>query len=176
MANIALQDGKVVLKDGKASCSCCGSIITIPCRDCPPYNDNLNFSFSGDQVTITAEFQYPPDIQYDPPRICGDSWDAYGPGYGGSTNLYQIFLTRASGGFYNLTPEIPCCWILEIAVQGMFEWNSPVGPDVCPVLGSAGQIITSLNPIGSYNFLIYETCVPPDETSIRAFNFTVTIS
>jgi hypothetical protein len=24
MANIALQDGKVVLKDGKASCTCCG--------------------------------------------------------------------------------------------------------------------------------------------------------
>lgn len=24
MANIALQDGKVILKDGKASCSCCG--------------------------------------------------------------------------------------------------------------------------------------------------------
>jgi hypothetical protein len=29
MANIALQDGKVVLKDGKASCSCCGVV-------CPP--------------------------------------------------------------------------------------------------------------------------------------------
>jgi hypothetical protein len=27
MANIALQDGKVVLKDGKASCTCCGGII-----------------------------------------------------------------------------------------------------------------------------------------------------
>jgi len=26
MATIALQDGKVVLKDGKASCSCCGCI------------------------------------------------------------------------------------------------------------------------------------------------------
>lgn len=27
MANIALQDGKVVLKDGKASCACCGGSL-----------------------------------------------------------------------------------------------------------------------------------------------------
>lgn len=29
MANIALQDGKVVLKDGKASCTCCANGYTI---------------------------------------------------------------------------------------------------------------------------------------------------
>lgn len=36
MANIALDAGKVVLKDGKASCTCCGGVV------CPPITSEYN--------------------------------------------------------------------------------------------------------------------------------------
>jgi len=49
MATIALKDGKVVLKDGKASCSCCGGCIcgsATPIN--PPGNPNFTKKLRGD--------------------------------------------------------------------------------------------------------------------------------
>lgn len=172
---IKLQAGKVVLKNGNASCSCCGSIITIPCRDCPPYDGNFTFSLSGDQVEITSEFQYPPDIRYDPPRICEDYYDAFGPGTFGQ-NLYLISIRRSASGF-GAPPGTPCCWLLNLYVQGTFFVTQEEYSDVCFVNAGATEIITNLNPAGSYNLVIYESCFPPHlGLPPYPFNFTVTLT
>lgn len=57
MANIALDAGKVVLKNGKASCTCCGGIV-CPCDDSEcgiVISESLYNNFiSGGNFTMTA--------------------------------------------------------------------------------------------------------------------------
>jgi hypothetical protein len=165
-------------------CACCNP---LPCRDCPPFFSNLNFSLSGDQVVIDEQFQYPAaicpgedcNITGFPadivPRVCSDSWDAYGPGYI-LTNLYTIALIRASGGFYGAPSGAPCCWVLSLGVFGYFEYDFMGIPDVCLVSANDQVVITNLNPAGSYSFKLYSQCVPPFMGPPNEFNFTVTIS
>ena len=155
------------------NCACCGGEITIPCRDCPPYLHNFEFSLSGDQVVIDAEFQYPSVDDYDPLRTCSDSWDAFGPGFFG-TNLYGINIERAYGGFFGAPPGTPCCWVLSLYVQGYFEYEFMGFPDICAVAGAAQVIITNLNPAGSYPLTISAQCAPFGPPT--DFNFTVTVS
>jgi hypothetical protein len=155
------------------NCACCGGEIIIPCRDCPPYLHNFQFSLSGDQVNITEEFQYPSVDDYDPLRTCSDSWDAFGPGFFG-TNLYIINIERAYGGFFGAPPGTPCCWVLSLYVQGYFEYEFMGSPDICAVAGAAQVIITNLNPAGSYPLTISAQCDPFGPPT--DFNFTVTVS
>jgi len=151
------------------NCACCASGPFIPCRDCPPYLHNFEFSLSGDQVVIDEEFQYPSVDEYDPLRTCSDSWDAFGPGFSG-TNLYIININRAS-----TDGELSgCCWQLTLYVQGTFEFEFMGSPDVCAVGGSDLVNITSLNPAGSYPFTISAQCAPFGPPT--DFNFTVTVS
>jgi hypothetical protein len=153
-------------------CACCGG-ITIPCRHCPPYLHNFQFSLSGDQVNITEEFQYPSVDDYDPIRTCSDSWDAFGPGAFG-TNLYIINIQRAYGGFFGAPPGTPCCWVLSLLVSGYFLYDFMGFQDLCAVAGSPSIIITNLNPQGSYPFTISAQCDPFGPPT--DFNFTVTVS
>jgi hypothetical protein len=165
------------------NCACCeGPQDFQPCRDCPPFLGNFNFSLSGDQVGSLTEFQYPsivcpsdncnlvpfPNIS---PRICSDSWDAFGPGAAG-TNLYLININRGStnGGLSG------CCWTLSLGVSGTFEFIFEGSPDICGVAGSDSVNITSSNPAGSYEFTISAECVPPFMGPPTDFNFTVTVS
>ena len=53
MANIALQDGKVALKDGKASCSCCEA---NPCSYPPVCFEGAGAIISGNSQECTATF------------------------------------------------------------------------------------------------------------------------
>jgi len=151
------------------NCACCGPQDFQPCRDCPPFLKNFEFSLSGDQVSITEQFQYPSSDGYNPLRTCSDSWDAFGPGASG-TNLYLININRAS-----TNGELSgCCWTLTLDVFGTFEFIFMGFPDICAVNGSDSVNITSLNPAGSYPFTISAQCDPfgpPTE-----FNFTVTVS
>jgi hypothetical protein len=67
MANIALQDGKVVLKDGKASCACCGECNFPPvCLEGYP-----NSGWGGDENGCSTGFLDIPDCNY-PPYILND--------------------------------------------------------------------------------------------------------
>jgi hypothetical protein len=151
------------------NCACCGGEIIIPCRDCPPYLRDFEFSLSGDQVSITEQFQYPSTDEYDPLRTCSDSWDAFGPGAAG-TNLYGINIQRAS-----TNGELSgCCWQLTLGVVGTFEFIFMGFPDICAVGGSDSVNITSLNPVGSYPFTISAQCAPFGPPT--DFNFTVTVS
>lgn len=157
------------------NCVCCGEVI-IPCRDCPPYLHDFQFSLSGDQVVIDEEFQYPSGDGYDPLRTCSDSWDAFGPGFFyGSTNLYIINIERAYGGLFGAPPGTPCCWILSLYVQGYFEYELNGSPDICIVTGGAKQVILDLNPAGSYPITISAQCNSIDEPPTD-FNFIVTVS
>jgi hypothetical protein len=166
-------------------CACCLPTDFQPCRDCPPFLGNFNFSLTGDQVGSLTEFQYPsivcpsdncnlvpfPDI---PPRTCSDSWDAFGPSAlpAPSKNLYGIQIARAS-----TNGELSgCCWQLTLAVQGIFESEFMGLPDICGVTGQASVNITSLNPAGSYPLIISAPCVPPFMGPPTDFNFTVTVS
>jgi hypothetical protein len=164
------------------NCACCLPTDFQPCRDCPPFLGNFNFSLSGDQVGSLTEFQYPsivcpsdncnlvpfPDI---PPRTCSDSWDAFGPGAFG-TNLYLININRGS-----TNGELSgCCWTLTLSVSGTFEFEFMGFPDICFVNGSGSVDITSLNPAGSYPFTISAECVPSFMGPPTDFNFTVTVS
>jgi len=152
------------------NCACCGGVI-IPCRDCPPFLKNFEFSLSGDQVSITEQFQYPSTDGYNPLRTCSDSWDAFGPGAFG-TNLYLININRDS-----TNGELSgCCWTLTLDVFGTFEFIFEGSPDICGVGGSDSVNITNLNPIGSYPFTISAQCVPPFMGPPTDFNFTVTVS
>jgi hypothetical protein len=165
------------------NCACCGGPQEFqPCRDCAIFLGNFTFSLTGDQVEITEEFQYPPIICPSdncnlvpfpniPPRICSDSWDAFGPGAAG-TNLYGISLQRGSTNFQ----LSGCSWQLILGVAGTFEFIFEGSPDICGVGGSDEVNITSLNPVGSYEFTISAQCVPPFMGPPTDFNFTVTVS
>jgi hypothetical protein len=150
-------------------CACCGPTDFQPCRDCPPFSGNFTFSLTGDKVGSLTEFQYPTATEYDPPRICGDSWDAFGPGAAG-TNLYLININRSSTN----DKLSGCCWTLTLDVFGTFEFIFEENPDICAVGGSDSVNITSLNPAGSYPFTISAQCDPFGPPT--DFNFTVTVS
>ena len=159
------------------NCACCASGPFIPCRDCPPYLHNFEFSLSGDQVVIDEEFQYPSVDEYDPLRTCSDSWDAFGPSAVlNLQNSYSIQIVRAYGGFFNAPPGTPCCWVLTLSVLGHFGYDFMGFPDICAVSGSAYVIITNLDPSGSYPLTISSQCVPPFMGPPTDFNFTVTVS
>ena len=167
-------------------CACCGP--TDPCRDCPPVLGDWNFSFSGDQVTDVTEFEYETIIcpsddcgysDFPPiaPRVCLDSWDAYGTGPYGTSRLYMINLIRASGGFSGLPAGSPCCWILDLYVQGFWEYQFDGFTDVCGLAHSGRQIILNENPVGSYDFTFYVQCLPTQmQYPPFPFNFTVIVS
>ena len=173
-------DGALGLR--AVECACCGPQDFQPCRDCAIFLGNFTFSLTGDQVEITEEFQYPPIICPSnncnlvpfpniPPRICSDSWDAFGPGSVG-TVLYGINIQRAS-----TNGELSgCCWQLTLSVSGFFDFEFMGFPDICGVNGSDTINITSLNPAGSYPFIISAQCVPPFMGPPTDFNFTVTVS
>jgi hypothetical protein len=168
-------------------CACCEPQDFQPCRDCAPFSGNFTFSLAGDQVDITEEFQYPaiicpsdncnlipfPNI---PPRICSDSWDAFGPGAMNYTNLYIVQIYRAGFGFFGSPPTQPCCWVLSLYVQGIFLFDFMGFQDLCFVNGEDSKIITSLDPRGSYPMTIFEQCIPPFMGGPTGFNFTVTVS
>jgi hypothetical protein len=153
------------------SCGCCSPQDFQPCRDCPPFLGNFNFSLSGDQVGSLTEFQYPPVNDYNPIRTCSDSWDAFGPGAAG-TNLYGINIQRVSTN----GKLSGCSWQLSLGVVGTFEFEFMGFPDICGVNGSDSVTITNLNPAGSYEFTISAQCVPPFMGPPTDFNFTVTVS
>ncbi len=160
-------------------CACCLPTDFQPCRDCPPFLGNFNFSLSGDQVGSLTEFQYPsivcpsdncnlvpfPDI---PPRTCSDSWDAFSDTEKGE-KYFGITINRAS-------TNDACCWTLFFYAIGAFEYQFQGQPDICFVNGSGSVDITSLNPAGSYPFTISVECVPSFMGPPTDFNFTVTVS
>lgn len=191
-------DNKIKIKsDGgglrAVECACCQ---INPCRDCPPFLGDLQFSLSGNQVSDITEFQYdavlcpssncnivpfPANL---PQRTCEDAWDAFGPGAAG-TNLYSISLVKAGGGFAGLPSGFPCCWVLSLSIQGYFEYCCFMGaPDICAAGYIPPVVITSLDPRGTYNFTMFSQCKPPcpvdppfecqDEPF--EFYFTVTVS
>jgi len=172
-------DGALGLR--AVNCACCGGPQDFqPCRDCAIFLGNFTFSLTGDQVDITEEFQYQPIICPSdncnlvpfpniPPRICSDSWDAFGPGAAG-TNLYGINIQRVS-----TNGELSgCSWQLNLGVVGTFEFIFEGSPDICAVGGSDSVNITNLNPAGSYPFTISAQCDPFGPPT--DFNFTVTVS
>lgn len=164
-------------------CACCSPQDFQPCRDCPPFLGNFNFSLSGDQVEGLTEYQYPsivcpsdncnlvpfPDI---PPRTCSDSWSAFSGTNPTNYKNFSISINRTTtnGGLSG------CCWELFFQVQGFFESMFMGYPDICGVNGSARVNINSLNPAGSYPFTISAACVPPFMGPPTEFNFTVTVS
>ena len=158
-------------------CACCDF---QPCRDCPPYFGDLNFSLTGDQVNGLTEFQYEAVVQYDPPRTCSDGWDAFSGTNYFENKLFMINLQRAFGGFFGAPSGTPCCWVLDLSVSGNFiynfDFNGETFQDICIVNSGSQRIILNNNPSGSYNFIISSQCLPGNEESRRDFNFTVTVS
>jgi hypothetical protein len=169
-------------------CACCESTtFENPCKDCPPFLADFNFSLTGDQVTGLTEFQHPAvvcpsadcliggspsDLS---PRTCSDSWDAFGSGPI-NQRLYLINLYRAGYGFFGAPPTQSCCWTLHLFISGIFEFEFGGYPDLCGVNDEAIQIITSLDPRGVYPMTISAQCVPPFIGGPTEFNFTVTVS
>lgn len=184
-------DNKIKIKtDGglrAVGCACCGGGYGFPCADCPPVLGNWNFSFSGDQVTDVTEFEYVSVIcpsnncnytGFPPiaPRVCDDSWDAFGSGPYGTSRLYMIQLTRAYGGFFGVPPGTPCCWVLSLYVQGIFEYPYEEGTDACSLSVSGQKVILGDNPVGTYPFTFEHQCMPPQMGGPTIFNFTVGVS
>jgi hypothetical protein len=168
-------------------CACCESTFDYPCKDCPPFLADFNFSLTGDQVSGLTEFQYPAavcpgdecNLQGFPtnlePRTCADYWDAFGPGpvY---DNLYMISIYRAGHGFYGAPLSQGCCWVLSLYVQGILLYDYMGEQDLCGVNAGDSKIITSLDPRGSYPMTISAQCIPPFMGGPTEFNFTVTVS
>lgn len=170
-------------------CGCCGSKFDNPCKDCPPFLADFNFSLTGDQVSGLTEFQYPASVcpgaecsvQGFPanlePRTCADYWDAFGPGAGGiGQTLYMISIYRAAYGFFGAPPTQSCCWVLSLYVQGYFLYDIMGDQDICGLAAGDQAIITDLDPRGSYPFTLTAQCWPPLMGPPTEFNFTVTVS
>lgn len=176
-------------------CACCGPTDFQPCRDCPPFLGNLNFSLSGDQVHLFEEYNEPPNIcpsancyvqdfpQNLPPRVCFDSWYADGNGAVG-INYYSVSLFR-----YTMGGLDGCGWLLSLSIQGTFEYCCFYGaPDICGVSGGGipPKFISGNDPRGAHQFTLFLQCLPPcwindpPPDNCRddpfEFNFTVTIT
>lgn len=88
MATIKLQDGKVILKDGKASCACCGSVCgcaTVSAQLRPIIESATTISvngsvqsWNGEQLIVQLPFgQLSYSVSYSTGQICiyGDNGD-----------------------------------------------------------------------------------------------------
>jgi hypothetical protein len=95
MATIALQDGKVVLKDGNASCSCC---VACPSESPSPYGivlteEQYNNFNSGGNYTMNA--------------VLSETYTGQGS-CSSNLNGSGVLVTNPSCEFYSQVREIKC--------------------------------------------------------------------
>ena len=119
MANIALQDGKVVLKDGKASCSCCGGCNSLP-----------DVCFSG---VIASRW------------VGGDGFcsiDSLGPNEIGAWSLFVYFEAQVTE-FIGFGLEV-CCNASCFGVKD--DWSHPVYGTYTINTATCGQVQVTIYP------------------------------
>jgi hypothetical protein len=98
MANIALQDGKVVLKDGKVSCTCCDVVCECPDNPSSPFIPPIAGEFKIDGSWSST-------VGRDPYSTCGRAISGLADG----TTLTLSW--RCFGAWYifsfNFDPSLP---------------------------------------------------------------------
>jgi hypothetical protein len=187
MATIAIQDGKVVLKDGKVSCTCCGG---LPCSGCKSVAENTGLTtiaISGKVVSSSGfEFLIPAQSvstvePYSFIEYSGEGFSGLAVSeLCGASNLteYIFFdgvLIETVGVSFGITKKDGECVVELGAFDGLR------GPADYTQGGSGGITIPLSNLIGTHSFTFPVTgCFYPPEGPAECntvdYNAEITIS